>query len=83
MSDAVIVALVTAGATVVAQLVIAHSNRGRDDVQRARRDQRLDDRLDDIERKLDEHNGYAERFERIEKDLAKISTELILKRGTK
>ena len=84
MSDAVVVATVTAIATVLAQVVIAHSNREKDGVQRARRDQNLDDRLKTIEKKLDEHNGYAQRFGQIEKDLAKISKDIeYLKKGAK
>ena len=40
------------------------------------REVRLDERLKSVEKKLDEHNGYAQKFEAIQIDIAKISTKL-------
>ena len=40
------------------------------------REIRLDERLKSVEKKLDEHNGYASKFETIQIDIAKISTEI-------
>ena len=36
----------------------------------------MDERLKNVEKKLDEHNGYAQKFEAIQIDIAKISTKL-------
>ena len=84
MSDAVIVAIITAGASVIAQVIIGWSNHNRDELERAVREQELDDRLKVIEEKLDEHNGYAVRIGQMEKDLTKISKDIeYLKKGEK
>lgn len=84
MSDAVIVAIITAGASVIAQIIIGWSNHNRDELDRAVREQKLDDRLKVIEEKLDEHNGYAVRIGQMEKDLTKIGKDIeYLKKGDK
>lgn len=83
MSDAVIVALITAGAAVLSNWLIARSNREKDaaaarkDAEaRGKDEQELRDRLKSIEQKVDEHNGYAKRFEEIAVALGEIRTEL-------
>ena len=76
MSDAVIVALITAGAAVLSNWLITRSNREKDTAERAKKDQEVQDRLKTIEKKLDEHNGYAARFEKIGIDIAEIKTTL-------
>ena len=65
MSDIVIVAVITGIFSVIGQWLISRE-----------RDIRLDERLKSVEKKLDEHNGYAKKFESIQIDLAKISTEI-------
>lgn len=65
MSDIVIVAVITGIFSVVGQWLISRE-----------REIRLDERLKSVEKKLDEHNGYAKKFETIQIDIAKISTEI-------
>ena len=36
----------------------------------------MQQRLDSIDKKLDEHNGYAQRFEEVAVSLAELRTEL-------
>lgn len=76
MTDAIIVALITAGGGIVAQLIIAHYNGKKQDAERARLDQKTDDRLSTIESKLDEHNGYAQRFVENSEQLATLQTDM-------
>lgn len=76
MSDAVLVALITAGAAVLSNWLITRSNREKDTADRATKDQEVKDRLKVIEKKLDEHNGYAQRFEKISIDIAEIRTKI-------
>lgn len=76
MTEAIIVALITAASVIVAQIIIAHQNGKKQDAERARLDQKTDDRLSSIERKLDEHNGYADRISRIEMAIIRIEQEL-------
>ena len=76
MSDAVWVALITGGAAVLSNWLITRSNREKDTASRAKKEQEVQDRLKSIEKKLDEHNGYAKRFEEISGDIREIMTEL-------
>ena len=48
----------------------------RQEVERAKRDQEFKDKLDILEKKVDEHNGYAKRFGEIEKAIVRIDTKL-------
>lgn len=65
MSDVIIVAIITGICSVVGQWLISRE-----------REIRLDERLKSVEKKLDEHNGYAKKFESIQIDIAKISTKI-------
>ena len=62
MLSAVIVACITAGASIICQLIIASSGKKERVASEARKDQALQDRLKSIEEKLDEHNGYAQKL---------------------
>jgi hypothetical protein len=65
VSDVIIVAVITGICSVIGQWLISRE-----------REVRLDERLKSVEKKLDEHNGYAQKFEAIQIDIAKISTKL-------
>lgn len=65
MSDVIIVAIITGICSVFGQWLISRE-----------REIRLDERLKSVEKKLDEHNGYAKKFESIQVDIARISTEI-------
>ena len=76
MSDAIIVALITGLCAVVGNWLISRQQTEKRRVEDAVRDARQEDRLAAIERKLDIHNGYAEKFSEIGKDIAVIKTEI-------
>lgn len=76
MSDAVLVALITGICAVVGQWLISRNQNQKRKVDEAVRDARLDDRLAGVERRLDEHNRYAQKFETISVNLATITTEI-------
>lgn len=65
ITDVIIVAIITGVCSVVGQWLVSRE-----------REIRLDERLKSVEKKLDEHNGYAKKFEAIQIDIAKISTKL-------
>lgn len=76
MSDTVIVALITGSVTLTVNLLANWSARKKEAVERAKRDQEFKDKLDILEKKVDEHNGYAKRFGEIEKAIVRIDTKL-------
>lgn len=80
MPENIVVAVITGFlavlGTYVGNVTVARKKTREDAIRDARRDQELTDRLDRLEQKVDEHNGYAKRFEEIGKDIAVIKTEL-------
>lgn len=82
MSDAIIVALITGGFTFLGVLVVNHTNRKKDAIEQARRDQRFEDRLDRLEKKVDEHNNYGKKFGEASQALVAIQKDVEwLKKG--
>lgn len=65
LSEVIITAIIAGICSVVGQWLISRE-----------REIRLDERLKSVEKKLDEHNGYAQKFNDIQVDIAKISTKL-------
>lgn len=65
MSDAVIVALITGLFSVFGQWLISRE-----------REARMDERLKSVEKKLDEHNRYADKLTSITADIAAINTNI-------
>jgi len=76
MSDAVIVALITGICAVAGQWLISRKQAQDRETAEAVRDQRIEDRLSAVERKLDVHNGYAEKFAEIGADIAVIKNDI-------
>lgn len=93
MSEAVVVALITAAfgavATITSQVIISNRSAKDRDAKDAARQQEtkdqmiaFDKRLDDVEKKLDEHNGYAEKFAESAVVMAKMQKDIeYLRRG--
>lgn len=76
----IIVAIIPAAASVICQMIISRKNRRDDDVKEAMNTQKLNDRLQTIEKKLDEHNGYAKKIGQIERSLIRIDTIVSMNR---
>lgn len=76
MSDTVIVAIITGGVTLTVNLFANWSARKKEAVERAMRDQKLDDQIATMNRKLDEHNRYSDKIGNIEKAIVRIDTKL-------
>lgn len=76
MNDAVLIAIITGGVTLAGNLLANWSARKKDAIANAIRDQELKDKLEVLEKKVDEHNGYAKRFGEIEKAIVRIDTKM-------
>lgn len=76
MEQSIIVALITGICAVIGQWLIARENKRKADTEQAVKDALMQQRLDSIDKKLDEHNGYAQRFEEVAVSLAELRTEL-------
>lgn len=80
MTESIAVAVITGVLAVfgtwVGNVSISRKKTREDAIRDARRDQELKDKLNRLENKVDEHNGYAKRFEEIGKDIAVIKAEI-------
>lgn len=77
MSDAVIVGLISATAMILAQVIISYSKTKETNATLAAHEQKQQDAIDnihaelaDVKKRLDSHNGYAEKFANASKDIA-------------
>lgn len=77
---ALLVALIPAVASIICQMIISNKTRRDDDTKKAADQQKLDDRLVNIEKKLDEHNQYAKKIGQIERSLIRIDTIVSMSR---
>lgn len=83
MSDAVIVGLISATCTIIVQLIVFYSKTKETNANIARHEQKQQDMLDDVNRQLDEvkkrldtHNRYAEKFGEIEQSMICIKKDI-------
>lgn len=76
MSDVVIAALIGAIASIIANLIQQSNQRKKQAVEDAKKETELNMRLSSIERKLDVHNGYAEKLGDIQTDIAFIKGQM-------
>jgi len=79
----IIVALITGVCAVVGQYLISQKKTRDDEIKDAQREQKqldqleaMDERFKVIEKKLDEHNGYAEKFGEISTSIVAIRKDL-------
>jgi hypothetical protein len=73
---AIIVAVIAAGGSVLGQWLISRKQNSDRRLEEAKRDVRIEDRLQAVEKKLDIHNGYAEKFASIGADISVIKNDI-------
>ena len=77
MSDAVLTALIMTAGTIICQILINDRKKEQERIRKeTEKDIRLEDRLSSIEAKLDEHNGYAQKFETIANKFTEVAKDL-------
>ena len=80
ITENIIVALITGILAVIgsvaSNMVLISKKSKQDAIKDAERETRQSMRLDSIEKKLDIHNGYAEKFGNIQKDIAVVKKDI-------
>lgn len=83
MSDAVLVGLISVGGSVIVQLIVSATKSRETANEMAVHEQKQQDVLDEIrsemtevKKRLDQHNGYAEKFADASKDIALIQKDI-------
>ena len=83
MSDAVIVGFMSVVGSIIVQLIVSASKNRETNAKMAAHEQKQQDMLDavkeelvGVKRRLDQHNGYAEKFAEASKDIALIQKDI-------
>ena len=69
MDETIIIALITAGATIIGQYLLSKAQHDKDSAV-------LNERLDGIKTRLDTHNGYAEKIGSLADDMAEVKADM-------
>ena len=81
MTEAIIVAIITASASVICQLFISAKTKKESDIKQAVKDKEFTDRLTHIEERLEQHNNYAEKLGDVAIALAKMQKDIEYLKG--
>ena len=76
MTEGIIIAIITGVCAVFGQWLISRQQTAKRKADDAVRDALQEERLKNIEHKIDIHNGYAERFGEIQTDIAVIKNDI-------
>lgn len=76
MTEGIIIAIITGLFAVLGQWLISRQQTAKRKIDEAVRDQKLEDRISALEKKIDIHNGYAEKFAEIGTDIAVIKNDI-------
>ena len=76
MSEAVKVALITGAFAVLGQLIISFAQAAKRRTDDAVRDAKREEWEKSVDKKLDEHNGYAKLFAAVQTDIAVIKNDI-------
>ena len=76
MNDTIIVALITGACAVLGQLIISLTQAAKRRTDDAVRDARREEWEKSVDKKLDEHNGYAKMFSSVQTDIAVTKNEI-------
>lgn len=76
MSDSIVVALITGGITLTVNLLANWTARKKDAVENAVRDQKIEDSINELSKRVDAHNGVMDKIGNIEKSIVRIETTM-------
>jgi len=76
MNPTVLAALIGAVSAIIVQIISQWQQNSKRRIEEAAREAKLEERLKSIERKLDEHNGYAQKIGGIQQDIAYIKGKM-------
>ena len=76
MSDTIIGALVSGGVALAVCIITNWSQRKKDAVEQAKRDQKLDDSIQELSKRVDAHNSLSDKIINMEKSIVRIETKI-------
>ena len=76
MDDSVVVALIAGGVTLTGNLIANWTARKKDAMDNAVRDQKIEDSIKELSKRVDAHNGMSDKIANIEKAIVRIDTKM-------
>ena len=76
IADNIIVAIITGVFAFAGVVVSNHASNKKNAIEQAKRDQKLDDKIQELSDRVDAHNGMMDRIASIEKSIIRIDTKL-------
>ena len=76
MDNSIVVALITGGVTLSVNLLANWSARKKDAVENAKRDQKIEDSINELSKRVDAHNQLGDKITNIEKAIVRIDTKM-------
>ena len=76
MSESLALTLISSATTIIVAIIGVISAFNKLKVEMAKQEQRQNDRLDVIEKKIDEHNNYGRKFESCDKNIALLRKDI-------
>ena len=76
MSDTLIGVIITATVSLVVNLIANWSARKKDAIANAVRDQKIEDSINELSKRVDQHNQLSDRIVNIEKAIVRIDAKM-------
>lgn len=76
MSDVLIGSIISGAVAVIVALITNITTRKKDAIANAIRDQKIEDSINELSKRVDAHNGMLDRIGNIEKAIVRIDTKM-------
>lgn len=76
ITENVVIALITGGLSFAGVVITNTVSNKKNSIDQAKRDQKLDDKMQALSDRVDAHNGMLDRITNIEKSIVRIETKL-------
>lgn len=76
ITENIIVAIITGIFATIGVVVSNHAFNKKNGIEQAKRDQQIEDKISELSKRVDAHNGMLDRIANIEKSIVRIDTKL-------
>lgn len=76
ITENIIIAIITGGLAFAGVVVSNGASNRKNSIEQAKRDQKIEDKIQALSDRVDAHNGLSDRIENIEKHIVRIDTKL-------
>lgn len=76
ITENIIIAIITGGLAFAGVVVSNSASNKKNSIEQAKRDQKIEDKIQALSDRVDAHNGLSDRIENIEKHIVRIDTKL-------